>query len=260
MSELLSALTSHYDLLTLAFIAALSFVLSIFHTFNGFAGGLLLAIFIAPIIGVRTIIPVMAIAMTIDHSVRMWVFRHDFQWRPFFMITLLGVPGIIAGATIYSFMDTSAIALLLAVFLMISIPARRYLHDRNIHVGDTGLIIAGGGWGLISGPTVGPGIFLVPFLLGAGLTGEAFIAMINATALVANALKSAVFGKFALLTPENLAVGILIAMSSIPGTYIGRWLLRKTPVRVHVGFVEAIVIFGALNFLWIAAKDFGWIQ
>lgn len=121
-------------------------------------------------------------------------------------------------------------------------------------------MIAGGGWGLIAGPTIGPGIFLVPFLLGAGLTSEAFIAMINATALVANTLKSAVFGKFSLLTPENLALGILIAVFSIPGTYIGRWILSKTPVRIHVGFVEAIVILGSLNFLWTAAKGFGWLQ
>ena len=66
MPELFSQVTAQYDLFALAYIAALAFILSIFHTFNGFAGGLLLAIFIAPIIGVRAIIPVMAIAMTID--------------------------------------------------------------------------------------------------------------------------------------------------------------------------------------------------
>ena len=137
MPELFSQVTAQYDLFALAYIAALAFILSIFHTFNGFAGGLLLAIFIAPIIGVRAIIPVMSIAMTIDHSVRMWLFRHDFQWRPFLLITALGIPGIIAGATIYTLMNSSGIALLLSVFLVISVPARRYLHDRNIHVSKT---------------------------------------------------------------------------------------------------------------------------
>ena len=259
MPEFFTQLTTHFDLPTLFLIASLSFVLSIFHSFNGFAGGLLLAIFLAPVIGVRAIIPVMAIAMMIDHTVRMWVFRHGFVWRPFLMIMILGVPGIIISATVYSFMNTSAIALVLAVFLVISVPARRYLHDRNIHVSNKGLVIVGGGWGLVAGPTVGPGIFLVPFLLGAGLTGEAFIAMINATALVANTIKSSVFGKFDLLTPENITAGILIGVCSIPGMYIGRWLLRRTPVRIHVGFVECIVVLGSLNFLWIAARGFGWV-
>ncbi|MEX2449405.1 MAG: sulfite exporter TauE/SafE family protein [Rhodospirillales bacterium] len=250
----------HLDPWTLGLIASLSFGLSIFHSFNGFAGGLLLAIFLAPVIGIKAIVPVMALGMFIDHIARTWIFRHGIEWRPVGAVMILGVPGIIAGATIYSFMDTSAIALLLAVFLAISVPARRFFNNRNVAVNTTGLVLAGGGWGLIAGPTVGPGIFLVPFLLGAGITGERFIATITAIALVANFLKTLVFGKFTLLTPEHIAAGVLIGLCSIPGTYVGRWIVRRTPIRIHTGFVEAVVILGAVNFLWIAAQGFKWIS
>ena len=49
---------------------------------SGVGGGLLLAIFIAPIVGVKAVVPTVGVATLIAHVVRVWVYRQHIVWRP----------------------------------------------------------------------------------------------------------------------------------------------------------------------------------
>jgi uncharacterized protein len=64
--------------------------------------------------------------------------------------------------------------------------------------------------------------------------------------------KAVVFGSFNVLTPHLLLIGCLLGVCMIPGTYLARWLVLRTPVHVHVAAMEAVVVFGACSFLWRA--------
>ncbi len=240
-------------------IAGIAFGTAVFHSVGGFAGGLLLAICLAPILGVKETVPVTAAAMIVSNSARVWVFRRSVNWRAFLCLFAAAAPGLVVGAIVYVTLPVYYVALLLGGFLIATVPLRRYLEARNFRMGLRGLAMAGLPFGLISGTTFGAGIMLAPFLLGAGLLGETLVATVAALGFSVNVVKVLVFGYSPLLTQTLAIQGLLIGLCAVPGAYAGRWILRNTAVRVHTLFLEALILCGAGYFLWKAATGFGWI-
>ena len=67
------------------------------------------------------------------------------------------------------------------------------------------------------------------------------------------------FGFSPLLTQALAVQGMLIGLCTIPGAYLGRWIVRNTPIRIHTLFLETLVLCGASYFLWQGATGFGWL-
>ncbi len=238
---------------TLVLIAFIAYATSVFHSVGGFAGGLLLTICLAPILGVKATIPVAAVALVVSNVTRVWVFRRSIDWRVFGAVFSVALPGIVAGAVLYVELPVHWVALLLGVFLVVTVPLRRYFARRNYRVGLNGLRAAALPYGLISGTTMGAGLMLAPFLLGAGLAGIRLIAVVAALGLGLNLTKTVVFGVSPLLSGELALTGVLIGLCTIPGAYTGRWIVDHTPIRVHTLFMEGFILCGAAYFLWVAA-------
>jgi uncharacterized membrane protein YfcA len=242
------------DLLTLLLVIAAAFGTAVFHSVGGFAGALLLAICLAPILGVKETVPVTATAMIISNVTRVWVFRHAVSWKAFATIFGVAVPFIILSAIIYIALPVAVVALILGVFLIISVPLRRYMEKRDFKVSLRGLAVAALPYGLISGSTFGAGMILAPFLMGFGLAGEYLVGTVAALGFGLNVTKSLVFGFSPLLDAALLTKGILIGLFTIPGAYVGRWIVRNTSLRVHSLFMEGLILCGGLYFLWKFAE------
>ena len=238
------------DLIPVLLVILAAFGTAVFHSVGGFAGGLLLAICLAPILGVKETVPVTATAMIISNVTRVWVFRHAVNWRAFAAIFGVAVPFIILSAVIYIALPAPVVALLLGSFLVISVPLRRFMESRDFKVGVKGLAMAAVPYGLISGSTFGAGMMLAPFLLGFGLAGEYLVGTVAAIGFGLNLTKSLVFGFSPLLGQALLLKGIVIGLFTIPGAYVGRWIVRNTSLRVHKLFMEGFILCGAAYFLW----------
>lgn len=247
------------DALSMLLIVLAAFGTAVFHSVGGFAGGLLLAICLAPILGVKETVPVTATAMIISNSNRIWAFRHSVDWRAFASIFGTAVPFIVLSAVVYITLPVPVVALVLGSFLVVTVPLRRHMARREFRVGPRGLAVAGVPYGLISGSTFGAGLMLAPFLLGAGLAGEYLVGTVAALGFGLNLIKAAVFGFSPLLDQPLLIKGIVIGLFTIPGAYTGRWIVRRTPIRVHTGFMEVLVLCGATYFVWEASRGFGWL-
>ena len=246
------------EFLTILLIILAAFGTAVFHSVGGFAGGLLLAICLAPILGVKETVPVTAAAMIISNMTRVWVFRQSVNWRVFTVVLGTALPFMILSAVIYISLPVSVVALLLGVFLMLSVPLRRVMDRRDFKVSSRGLALAAVPYGLIAGSTFGAGMMLAPFLLGAGLAGEYLIGTVAALGFGLNFTKAVVFGFSPLLTGDLLFKGVVIGLCTIPGAYVGRWIVRKTPLRIHNRFMEGFILCGSAYFLWVAAEQFGW--
>ena len=166
------------QLWTLGLVILAAFSTAIFHAVSGFAGGLLLSVFLAPILGVKAVIPVVSVALIISNFSRAWLFRQAIDWRVYRAVMITALPGIIIGAYIYVYLPVAVIAIMLGVFLILSIPLRRYLKQSDFKVGLRSLTMVGGGFGLMAGTVIGAGLLLGPFLLGAGIVGEGLVGMI----------------------------------------------------------------------------------
>jgi uncharacterized membrane protein YfcA len=238
--------------LTWVLIALSAFVVGTLHTASGLAGGVVLSIILTPLIGVEKVIPVLSVALLIGATTRLWIMRHSVNWKIYRAVMVTGIPAIASGSVIYSLMSPQMMSGLLGAFVLATTVARRLLKDQRFVIGMRGFSVIGVLFGVVSGATVGGGMVLTPFFLGAGLMGVNYVAMIGAVGFTLNAIKALTFASLSLLGPEIITIGVVIGLFLVPGTYLGFWIVSRTPVRIHTGIVEAIIVTGALYFLWSA--------
>jgi hypothetical protein len=239
----------------LALLAGVAFVAATVSGMSGVGGGLLLAIFIAPVVGVKAVVPTVGVASLIAHIIRVWVYRDSIVWRPALMMLAGGIPATIASARLYVDLPADIIAAILGVFLLASVPVRRLMARRDLRFGTRSLGVLGVCFGLLTGTTIGGGVLVIPAMLGAGLTGMSVLATDAVIGLASLTAKTVVFGSFNVLTAELLLIGFLLGLCMIPGTYLARWLVLRTPLHVHVAAMEAVVVLGACSFLWRAIVE-----
>ena len=240
---------------TFVVILIAGLVTSAIHGASGVAGGFLMAAALAPLIGLRPVLPVLSVALLVSHSARALLNIGDFDRRAFTAVAISSIPAIVVAAMVYGRLSTSVIAVVFAIVILLSIPLRRVAARRNITATEKTLTGAGAVYGLISGVAAGPGMLLVPFLLGYGLTRQAFVATLAVIALTTNLTRVAVFGGTNLLSWNYLALGLVLGLITIPGNWLGRWALRRMSNERHAGFVDILTVIGAMNFLWLAWRD-----
>lgn len=240
----------------LAYILVAGLATAVLHTLAGFAGGILLSILVAPVVGVTGVVPVMTVALLISAISRLWVFWRVIDWDAYLRLMVTGLPGIVLGAIVYGFLPPRAVAAVLGVFLIGSVVFRHTLERRKIEVTRRAFPAVGAVFGLLSGGTVGAGMILVPFMVGAGIVGERIGGMFASIGFTLNVVKAAVFIPSSVLDVEHAVIGAVLGLSTMPGTMTGYWLLRRTPVRVHIAMVEALVVAGGGFFL---VQAVGWV-
>jgi len=236
-----------FELLYLVFAA---FATAVLHSVGGFAGALLMAVAVAPVLGVKETVPVVATAMMISHASRAWLFRRSVDWGAFRMIVLFGLPFIVAGVLFYVDMSDRAVALFLGCFLLVSLPLRRLLTGLQVAVPRSAIAVVAVPYGFLSGTSFGVGMILAPVMLGAGVAGEALLATVAVSGVMLNVTKTVAFGLSPLLTAELAVLGAALGLCTFPGHAIGRWIVRRTSIRVHTLVLEGFVGSGAVYMLW----------
>ena len=255
MNDLFSlAFLNQFEWPVIILICIFTLITSAIHGATGVAGGFLLSAALALIIGVKPIVPIISVALLVSHATRGLLNFRDFDKLVFLHISLAAIPFIIIVAIIYGKMSSTMISIFLGIVILSSIPLRHLAKNREIKIGRFGLSIVGTIYGGLSGASVGPGMLLVPFMLGYGLSKEAFVATLACSALVTNIVRVSVFGSMDLLMGGYFMLGILIGLVTIPGNWIGRVILRKMSLQKHNGFVDLLSILGALNFFWLAIR------
>lgn len=249
----MQSLINEFGMWTLVAAVLAAIVTSSIHGVVGVAGGFLMTAALALLIGVRPVIPVMSIALLVSHSARSLLNVRDFNAGAFVAVMLTASPMIVIGAFFYGVLPTSAIALVLGCVILVSIPLRHWARSREIEAGPRTLNAVGGVYGLLAGGSIGSGMLLTPFLLGYGLTKEAFVATMAGIALMTNVVRIAVFGGNQLLGTNYVLLGLLIGVMMIPGNWIGRTYLRRMASTTHSRLVDFFSVIGGLNFLYLAA-------
>lgn len=239
----------------LALVGVVAFAASILGGLSGYGTGLVLPIFLAPVVGVANVIPVMAVGMTINNASRVVAFRTAIEWPHVKRILLFGLPACAAGAYGYTLLTGGTIALLIGTFLILCVPLRRWLVHANYSVGPGVERGAAAVFGFINGGMTGTGTVLIAILMAAGVQGPALIATDAVISFTMGVVKVALFGTFARLDAELALAGVLIGACTIPGAFVARWLLRRIPTRIHTAFMEVIVLVGGAGFLWRALRS-----
>jgi uncharacterized protein len=238
------------DAPTLAAVAALALGASIIGGIGGFGTGVILTAALTPLIGVKAVVPVLAVAGVVINAGRFWFYRESFDGRALGVVLAASLPFLVLGAWLYSVLDARAVGTILGCVVIASVPARRILKKKDIILGTPGLAVGSGIWGLASGVASGTGMILVSTLLGAGLSGTAVLATDALATIVFDLCKAALFHRFDLLDAEAFATGALIGAATIPGSATAKWLVSRMGAHLHVLFMEALILAGGLFMLW----------
>jgi uncharacterized membrane protein YfcA len=240
------------DAPTLAAVAALAVVAAIVSGMSGFGTGVILAAALVPLIGIKAVIPVLAVAGIIINAGRFWFYRAHLDRRMLVLVLAASFPFLVLGTWIYSVLDVRALGTLLGLAVMASVPLRRVLHARRITLSPAGLAVGSGVFGLATGVATGTGVILVSLLLGAGLATPAVLATDALVSIVLDLAKAALFQRFDLLDTEAFFTGVVIGFASIPGSAIAAWLVARMGASLHILFMEGLILVGGTSMLWHA--------
>lgn len=233
-------------------IGGVAFAAAVLGGLAGYGTGIIVPIFLAPVVGMVNVVPVMAVGMLIANASRAIAFWRDIHWPHARRILLAGLPACVAGAWGYTLLDAQWVALLLGTFFVASVPLRRMLARAGWRLEARGVTVAGAGFGFVNGAMTGVGLLLISTLMAAGVEGAALIGTDAIISVVMEVAKIALFGGAARLNAELALAGLLIGACTAPGGFVARWMLARIPIRVHTAFMEVVVLAGGASFLWRA--------
>jgi uncharacterized protein len=240
------------DAPTLAAIAALAVVAAVVSGMSGFGTGVILAAALVPLIGIKAVVPVLAVAGIIINAGRFWFYRTHLDRRMLTLVLAASLPFLVLGTWIYSVLDVRALGTVLGLAVMASVPLRRFLHARQITLSTAGMAVGSGVFGLATGIATGTGVILVSLLLGAGLATPAVLATDALVSIVLDLAKAALFQRFDLLDTEAFLTGVVIGVATIPGSAIAAWLVARMGAQLHILFMEGLILVGGASMLWHA--------
>ena len=237
------------DATTLALVAAAAMGAAVVSGVGGFGTGVILAALLAPLIGIKAVIPVLAVAGVVINAGRFWFYRAHLDRRILVQVLAVSIPFLVLGTWIYTILEVRVLGTLLGLVVIGSIPLRRILKKREMHLGAKGLAVGSGVFGLATGVATGTGVIMVTLLLGTGMSGTAVLATDALISIVLDLCKAALFHRFALLDSESLFTGLVIGVATIPGSALAAWLGTRMHAHLHILFMEALILIGGVSLI-----------
>ena len=238
------------DASTWVLVISASFVGAVIGGVGGFGTGVILTAVLMPLIGVKAVVPVLALAGIIINAGRFWFYRPHVDWAVTWRVLVAAVPLLVLGTLVYARLDPKPLGMLIGALVILSIPLRRFLKARDIRVGSRGLLIGGGVFGFTNGFASGMGVIMVSLLLGAGLSGTAVLATDALIAIFTDVLRAALFGRFDLLDAQTAVLGFGIGLVTLPGSALAAFLVRRLHARLHILFMEGLIVAGGAMIVW----------
>jgi uncharacterized membrane protein YfcA len=230
--------------LELAAVAGMALVASIVGGVAGYGTGALMPLVLVPIVGAEPVVPIIAISALMTNTSRAVAFRRLIDARRALIVLVGALPTCVLGAYGYTLLSSVGASLVIGAMLMASVPLRRFLKRRAVHVGNGGLAAVSVGYGVVVGGTVGAGIILLSLLMAAGLEGGAVIATDAAISIVMGIIKVSVFGIAGVVGAQVVALALLIGAIAFPGAFFAKTLVDRMPIHLHAAILDAVVLFG----------------
>jgi uncharacterized membrane protein YfcA len=203
--------------------------------------------------GPKEAVPIMAVAAVMANLSRILAWWREVDWRACAAYSVTGIPAAALGARTLLVLPSRVADLSIGLFLILMIPARRWLAAHNLRLSLLHLAIVGAVVGYVTGIVVSTGPITVPIFLSYGLVKGAFLATEAASSLSVFASKAVAFQLFGALPLDVAIKGLVTGSSLMAGAFlVKRFVLRLDPGRFRL-LMDGLMLTSGLAMLWNAS-------
>jgi uncharacterized membrane protein YfcA len=238
---------------------------------SGAGTGLMVAGFLAPVVGAKAVMPALAVIMLINNASRVFYYRQNVDWRVAALMTALALPGTYAGAQLYMHLSVPTLEFILGAAILLVLGyrlARRQLAAKvSPDASDGQASPHPAAWkkrlgapiallyGFINSLVPGSGVMVLAYFSAIGMSAAAVIANDALLSAVLNLVKIFLFRSLDGLPDDLMLLALLCGIASIPGVWLAKWLSTRLRHGLQQGLIELVIAASALHLLIRALND-----
>lgn len=206
----------------------------------GFGGSLIILPVFSMIIGAKKAIPILTIAWMMGNLSRAAFGYREIRWKPVIYFCLGALPAAAIGSRVFVELPAGLIMKAIAIFLFMIVILR---HTNMQFSLKEGWFVP---WGALVGflsavlGSAGP-IGAVAFL-GLNLAPTAYVASEAVTAVAMHLTKTIVYSKYALLTAEDIGIGVILGLAMTVGSWTARHFIKRMSGKAFGYFIDVLLI------------------
>ena len=197
-------------------------------------------------------VPIIALVAIVANLSRVGLWWRAIDWRVCAAYSATAVPAVVLGAHTLVQFNARLIELLLGGFLLLMIPARRWLRRQAFRPGLWHMALVGAGIGYLTGIVASTGAINTPFFLAYGLLKGAYIGTEAASSLALFLAKGATFQHLGIIDGHAIGQGLLIGAFVLLGSTLSRRIVLQLPEQRFVQLMEGVMLVSGLSILWMA--------
>jgi len=174
------------------------------------------------------------------------------DWRAVAAYSAAGVPAAALGASTLLSFPQRWIEVVMGVFFLAVIPARRWLARHDLRINLWQLALAGAVVGYITGIVVSTGPINATFFLAFGLVKGAYIGTEALGSLAVYVSKALVFRSFGALPWDIISRGLVIGSSLMAGSFVAKRLVLGLGAEQFRMLIEGLLLASGLTMLGAA--------
>jgi uncharacterized protein len=240
------------ELLPMLIICAVGLGAGVLGGVIGFGTTILLMPPLVYFYGPMTAVPVIALVAIVANLARVALWWREIDWKLCGVYAATSVPAVVLGAHTLVRFNPRVIELILGSFLLLMIPARRWLRRMHWkpHLGH--MAVVGAGIGYLTGIVASTGALNTPFLPGlrpdqgrlhrhrGGELAGVFLA------------KGATFQQLGVIDASAIGQGLLIGVFVFAGSTLSKRLVLHLPEHRFLQLMEGVMLVSGLSILWMA--------
>jgi uncharacterized membrane protein YfcA len=191
-------------------------------------------------------IPVIAITATVANISRVLLWWRVIDWRACVIYSLTAIPAVVLGAHTLISLNEQVIQVLLGIFLIGLIPARRWMRKRQFYLKLWQLSLVGALIGYLTGIVATTGAINTPFFLAYGLSKGAFLGTEAASTLSILFTKGITFHQLGVLNMNAIIQGLLIGSAVMAGSMLSKRIVLSLPENSFMLLMELVMLISGI--------------
>ena len=194
-------------------------------------------------------IPVIALVATVANLSRIFLWWSVINWKVCFVYSITAIPAVILGVNTLVTLNDHLVEITLGLFLILLIPIRRWMRNKNFYLKLWQMSLVGAGIGFLTGIVATTGAINTPFFLAFGLSKGAFLGTEAASTLSILFTKGITFHQLGFLNTTAIIQGLLIGSCVLLGSIFSKRIVLALPEKKFLLLMELVMLISGTSIL-----------